>query len=247
MTIRTILVDDESLAIQGLALRLQAHEDVEIVETGIELGMQEGRIRRPVMVDVDVEAIDGFSLPIERHRRQAEGHRHRRAERGAEAARGHAADRLAALGPGKDRRALADRGAALGAQPAAGAFGVAQFRQDDPGAGKAARARAASEGRPLLSLRGLPGVTSHQTRSSPRRRTGTSTPAAESTSDSAEPTPPWRPPSSTVTTSRCSPASSTSTGATGTTTSSIDMVSGATYTSTGYIQSLQSALDQAHI
>ena len=33
MTIRTILVDDESLAIQGLALRLQAHEDVEIVET----------------------------------------------------------------------------------------------------------------------------------------------------------------------------------------------------------------------
>lgn len=35
--------------------------------------------------------------------------------------------------------------------------------------------------------------------------------------------------------------------ATGTTTSSIDMVSGATYTSTGYIQSLQSALDQAHI
>lgn len=33
----------------------------------------------------------------------------------------------------------------------------------------------------------------------------------------------------------------------GTTTSSIDMVSGATYTSTGYIQSLQSALDQAHI
>jgi uncharacterized protein with FMN-binding domain len=27
----------------------------------------------------------------------------------------------------------------------------------------------------------------------------------------------------------------------------IDMVSGATYTSTGYIQSLQSALDQAHL
>ena len=33
MTIRTILVDDEPLAIQGLQLRLQKHEDVEIVET----------------------------------------------------------------------------------------------------------------------------------------------------------------------------------------------------------------------
>ena len=31
MTIRTILVDDEPLAIQGLELRLQAHEDVEII------------------------------------------------------------------------------------------------------------------------------------------------------------------------------------------------------------------------
>ena len=33
MTIRIILVDDESLAIQGLSLRLEPHEDVEIVET----------------------------------------------------------------------------------------------------------------------------------------------------------------------------------------------------------------------
>ena len=31
MTIRTILVDDEPLATQGLQLRLQAHEDVEVV------------------------------------------------------------------------------------------------------------------------------------------------------------------------------------------------------------------------
>ena len=31
MTIRTILVDDEPLATQGLQLRLQAHDDVEIV------------------------------------------------------------------------------------------------------------------------------------------------------------------------------------------------------------------------
>ena len=33
MTIRTILVDDEPLAIQGLQLRLQAHEDVEVIDT----------------------------------------------------------------------------------------------------------------------------------------------------------------------------------------------------------------------
>ena len=33
MTIRTILVDDEPLAIQGLQLRLEPHEDVEIVDT----------------------------------------------------------------------------------------------------------------------------------------------------------------------------------------------------------------------
>ena len=32
MTIRTILVDDEPLAIQGLELRLQEHEDVEIID-----------------------------------------------------------------------------------------------------------------------------------------------------------------------------------------------------------------------
>jgi two-component system LytT family response regulator len=33
MTIRTILVDDEPLAIQGLNFAWQAHEDVEIIET----------------------------------------------------------------------------------------------------------------------------------------------------------------------------------------------------------------------
>ncbi|MBA4042184.1 MAG: DNA-binding response regulator, partial [Sphingobium sp.] len=33
MTIRTILVDDETLAIQGLQLRLQPHDDVEIIDT----------------------------------------------------------------------------------------------------------------------------------------------------------------------------------------------------------------------
>ena len=33
MTIRTILVDDEPLATQGLLLRLEAHDDVEVVAT----------------------------------------------------------------------------------------------------------------------------------------------------------------------------------------------------------------------
>ena len=33
MTIRTILVDDEKLAIQGLQVRLEAHPDVEVIET----------------------------------------------------------------------------------------------------------------------------------------------------------------------------------------------------------------------
>ena len=33
MTIRTILVDDEPLATQGLQLRLEKHEDVEVIET----------------------------------------------------------------------------------------------------------------------------------------------------------------------------------------------------------------------
>ena len=33
MTIRTILVDDEPLATQGLQLRLQAHDDVEVIGT----------------------------------------------------------------------------------------------------------------------------------------------------------------------------------------------------------------------
>ena len=33
MTIKTILVDDEKLAIQGLQLRLEAHDDIEIIDT----------------------------------------------------------------------------------------------------------------------------------------------------------------------------------------------------------------------
>jgi two-component system, LytTR family, response regulator len=66
MTIRTILVDDESLAIQGLELRLAAHEDVEIVDR-----CQNGRdairkikTHKPdlVFLDIQMPGFDGFSV-----------------------------------------------------------------------------------------------------------------------------------------------------------------------------------------
>jgi len=66
MTIRTILVDDEPLAIQGLALRLEAHPDVEIVAT-----CQNGReairaikTHKPdlVFLDIQMPGFDGFSV-----------------------------------------------------------------------------------------------------------------------------------------------------------------------------------------
>ncbi|CAH0353224.1 MAG: LytTR family DNA-binding domain-containing protein [Pseudomonadota bacterium] len=66
MTIRTILVDDESLAIQGMQLRLEAHEDVEIIET-----CQNGReairaikTHKPdlVFLDIQMPGFDGFSV-----------------------------------------------------------------------------------------------------------------------------------------------------------------------------------------
>lgn len=66
MTIRTILVDDESLAIQGLTLRLEAHSDVEIVDTA-----QNGReairkikTNKPdlVFLDIQMPGFDGFSV-----------------------------------------------------------------------------------------------------------------------------------------------------------------------------------------
>ena len=66
MTIRTILVDDESLAIQGLALRLQAHEDVEIVETctnGRE-AIRAIKTHKPdlVFLDIQMPGFGGFSV-----------------------------------------------------------------------------------------------------------------------------------------------------------------------------------------
>jgi two-component system LytT family response regulator len=66
MTIRTILVDDEPLAIQGLELRLQAFDDVEIVEK-----CQNGReairaikTHKPdlVFLDIQMPGFDGFSV-----------------------------------------------------------------------------------------------------------------------------------------------------------------------------------------
>src|SRR5690606_18802722 len=66
MTIRTILVDDESLAIQGLKLRLEAHPDVEIVETcsnGRE-AIRAIKTHKPdlVFLDIQMPGFDGFSV-----------------------------------------------------------------------------------------------------------------------------------------------------------------------------------------
>ena len=53
MTIRTILVDDEPLATQGLRLRLEAHEDVEIVAT------RRGELRDHRAVQAGGEGVHG--------------------------------------------------------------------------------------------------------------------------------------------------------------------------------------------
>src|SRR3546814_2733011 len=66
MTIRTILVDDEPLAIQGLQLRLEKHEDVEVVETcsnGRE-AIRAIKNRKPDLVfpDIQMSGFDGFCV-----------------------------------------------------------------------------------------------------------------------------------------------------------------------------------------
>ena len=66
MTIRTILVDDEPLAIQGLQLRLQRHEDVEVIETcsnGRE-AIRAIKTHKPdlVFLDIQMPGFDGFSV-----------------------------------------------------------------------------------------------------------------------------------------------------------------------------------------
>ena len=66
MTIRTILVDDEPLAIQGLELRLQPFDDIEIIErcaNGRE-AIRAVRTHKPdlVFLDIQMPGFDGFSV-----------------------------------------------------------------------------------------------------------------------------------------------------------------------------------------
>jgi two-component system, LytTR family, response regulator len=66
MTIRTILVDDEKLAIQGLELRLEAHPDVEVVETCLNgrEAIRAIKTQKPdlVFLDIQMPGFDGFSV-----------------------------------------------------------------------------------------------------------------------------------------------------------------------------------------
>lgn len=66
MTIRTILVDDEPLAIQGLELRLQQFDDVEIIDkcgNGRE-AISAIKTHKPdlVFLDIQMPGFDGFSV-----------------------------------------------------------------------------------------------------------------------------------------------------------------------------------------
>ena len=66
MTIRTILVDDEKLAIQGLQLRLEAFPDVEVIDTcsnGRE-AIRKIKTEKPDLVfcDIQMPGFDGFSV-----------------------------------------------------------------------------------------------------------------------------------------------------------------------------------------
>src|SRR6188768_3937681 len=66
MTIRTILVDDEPLATQGLQLRLEAHEDVEVVATAANgrEAIRAIKTHKPdlVFLDIQMPGFDGFSV-----------------------------------------------------------------------------------------------------------------------------------------------------------------------------------------
>ncbi len=66
MTIRTIIVDDEKLAIQGLQLRLEAFPDVEVIDTcanGRE-AIRKIKTEKPdlVFLDIQMPGFDGFSV-----------------------------------------------------------------------------------------------------------------------------------------------------------------------------------------
>ncbi len=66
MTIRTILVDDEKLAIQGLQLRLEPHPDVEIIDTCLNgrEAIRSIKTNKPdlVFLDIQMPGFDGFSV-----------------------------------------------------------------------------------------------------------------------------------------------------------------------------------------
>ncbi|WP_037498222.1 LytR/AlgR family response regulator transcription factor [Sphingomonas jaspsi] len=66
MTIRTILVDDEPLATQGLLLRLEAHDDVEVVATAANgrEAIRQIKTHKPdlVFLDIQMPGFDGFSV-----------------------------------------------------------------------------------------------------------------------------------------------------------------------------------------
>lgn len=66
MTIRTIIVDDEKLAIQGLELRLEPFDDIEIIDTcanGRE-AIRKIKTEKPdlVFLDIQMPGFDGFSV-----------------------------------------------------------------------------------------------------------------------------------------------------------------------------------------
>src|SRR5262245_5836935 len=66
MSIRTIIVDDEKLAIQGLQLRLEPFSDVEVIDTcanGRE-AIRKIKTEKPdlVFLDIQMPGFDGFSV-----------------------------------------------------------------------------------------------------------------------------------------------------------------------------------------
>src|SRR3569832_1415687 len=66
MTIWTVLVDDEPLATQGMQLRLQAHDDVEVVVTVVNgrEAIRQIKTNKPdlVFLDIQMPGFDGFSV-----------------------------------------------------------------------------------------------------------------------------------------------------------------------------------------
>ncbi len=66
MTIRTILVDDEPLAVQGLQLRLEKHDDIEIVDTCLNgrEAIRSIKTHKPdlAFLDIQMPGFDGFSV-----------------------------------------------------------------------------------------------------------------------------------------------------------------------------------------